>query len=428
MPKQQKNEVVRCSYFAWRLYRRKGMYYADGRFKNKDAGRHSLGTKNKQEALQILFDLDRVRAEDLGLIPRSNPRTHCLQLLPLTEGWEQYQKHLHRPQIVGGIRESTFKKYRVTFRKFIPFAKSIGVETWNMVTNQTVSEYSCYLVSNNLKSKTIKNELVTLIQCVKWLIESEQLQGTNPITLKLKRAESQSPYCYRSEEVAMMIKHCHDKPQLQWLGNVIVGFACTGLRSNELASLQWTDLDLESERLSLTDETGIKTSNETNRRTLKSGRNRSFPLNKDLLKVLKEITPKNDYVFLGPKGRRLFPSYLRQALVQEVILPLKKYFPSKDSEQGFKDGRIHSFRHYFCSMCSNNLVPERIVMKWLGHTNSDMINYYYHLHDEEAKRQMNSLNFLGETTGCSFSKSEIHNVNEAVEPHPAKESEDVDNS
>ena len=34
-------------------------------------------------------------------------------------------------------------------------------------------------------------------------------------------------------------------------------------------------------------------------------------------------------------------------------------------------------------------------MEWLGHRDSRMVRHYYHLHDEEAQRQMNRLEILG---------------------------------
>jgi integrase len=57
-------------------------------------------------------------------------------------------------------------------------------------------------------------------------------------------------------------------------------------------------------------------------------------------------------------------------------------------------GRLHSFRHYFCSRYANSGVPEQVVMAWLGHADSKMVRHYYHLHDDEAQRQMKRLQFL----------------------------------
>jgi integrase len=75
---------------------------------------------------------------------------------------------------------------------------------------------------------------------------------------------------------------------------------------------------------------------------------------------------------------------------------LAEQFPQADDALGFRDGRRHSFRHYFCSKCWNEGVPEQIVMAWLGHRDSAMVRHYYHLHDGEAQRQMERLRFVGE--------------------------------
>ncbi|MCR9117599.1 MAG: site-specific integrase [bacterium] len=100
---------------------------------------------------------------------------------------------------------------------------------------------------------------------------------------------------------------------------------------------------------------------------------------------------------------------------------ISEQFPNEDGERGFKDVRLHSFRHYFCSTCANNLVPERMVMDWLGHADSDMIRHYYHLHDEEAKRRMNQLDFLGNAGGRFADKPEGNTNEEDAEPHSESE-------
>lgn len=272
--------------------------------------------------------------------------------------------------------------------------------------------------------KTLVNELTTLKQTVRWLIQAGHLHGSKPIELKLRRAESQPAYCYRPTEVKAMIDHCCANPALQWLGDVIVALACTGLRIAELASFCWSDLDVESGRLTLTDESGRSASSDQQPRTTKSGRNRSFPVHRDLRTVLERTDRLDRYVFHGPRGGRLKPDTVRRILIRDVIEPLSEQFPSADDEQGFKHGRLHSFRHYFCSTCANNGVPERMVMDWLGHADSAMIRHYYHLHDEEANRRMDSLDFLGGAGGRSAGKTEDNDEEGDVEPPPTEMSDD----
>jgi len=89
----------------------------------------------------------------------------------------------------------------------------------------------------------------------------------------------------------------------------------------------------------------------------------------------------------------LSPDITRRTLIRDVLGPLADSFPSQDDETGFKDGRLHSFRHFFCSMCANNNAPEQLVMEWLGHQESRMVRHYYHAHDAEAQRQMRRISF-----------------------------------
>jgi integrase len=196
------------------------------------------------------------------------------------------------------------------------------------------------------------------------------------------------------------VQLCRDNAELNWLGDVLVALACTGLRISELAALRRSDLDREANCIRLTDEsTGRRRKDGASRRT-KSGRDRSFPIHDDLKAVLDQLALfQNGLLFHGPRGGRLKPDTVRQILIRAVLTPLQERFAKPEGEVGFADGRLHSFRHYFCSTCANNGVPEQIVMAWLGHRDSAMVKHYYHLHDEEAQRQMKRLNFLGKTDG-----------------------------
>jgi integrase len=322
-------------------------------------------------------------------------------LLPLAEGRKLYEQHVARPRVTGGVRMSTQKKYRSVLDKFLPFAVGRGVTTWNGVTPELLCDYVAGLEAKGYAHKTQSNELITLKQAIKWLIKQGHLHGMKPIDLSIRKAEGDRAYCYRAEEVRAMIEHCHTTDALRWLANVIIALACTGLRIAELVSLRWTDLNLEHERLTLTDETGRSVAEGRKRRELKSGRSRSFPIHPDLFSVLKQMPRIDGYVFHGPRGGRLKPDTVRRILVREVIEPLTDRFSSPNDEKCFRDGRLHSFRHYFCSTCANNRVPERMVMEWLGHADSEMVRNYYHLHDEEARRRMAALDFLGGAGGCS---------------------------
>ncbi|MEQ8209476.1 MAG: site-specific integrase [Lacipirellulaceae bacterium] len=364
----------------------------------------------------MLPHLDTKQAEELGLIQRRKRKDGNVKLLTLSEGRTAYEQHLARPRVAGGVKKSTRKRYRTVFDKFVEFAEANQIATWNRVTEKELYGYAAHLESKGYASKSIRNELVTLSGCVRWLIEDGQLAGVEPIKLKLRKVESQHGYCYTVDEVSAMIERCSKSEELHWLRDIIVTLACTGFRISELGSLRWSDIDFEKGQLKLHDESGHAAGERDERRQTKSGRSRSLPLYPELSKVLKTKKRKGRNIFNGPRGGAFKPDTARRIFVRDVIEPLSEKFPSHDGELSFKDGRFHSFRHYFCSKCANSGVPERIVMQWLGHADSEMIKHYYHLHDEEAKRQMNHLDFLGRNNGRSVDEAGDNNDEEDAGP------------
>ena len=54
MPRKPKKERVTGRFFTWLVGTRNGVYYADGRSNPKDVGRHSLGTRDRDEAMERL--------------------------------------------------------------------------------------------------------------------------------------------------------------------------------------------------------------------------------------------------------------------------------------------------------------------------------------------------------------------------------------
>jgi hypothetical protein len=53
--------------------------------------------------------------------------------------------------------------------------------------------------------------------------------------------------------------------------------------------------------------------------------------------------------------------------------------------------KLHSFRHHFASLCANHHVAHRKALAWLGHSSSDILDLYYHLHDEDSQQAMMAL-------------------------------------
>lgn len=103
-------------------------------------------------------------------------------------------------------------------------------------------------------------------------------------------------------------------------------------------------------------------------------------------------------IFRAACGGILDPDKVLKGFKKHVLLQLTERFPSSEDEVGFKDGVIHSFRHYFVSHCANRGLPEQVVKSWLGHKASKMIGWYYHLNWEQSREQMNKIAPVGDAS------------------------------
>ena len=312
--------------------------------------------------------------------------------LPLDEGYALYMDFVGRARVTGGVRPSSRKRYRAVFDKFIAYARVKGLTTWDRVTARTLLDYAADLEAREYAYRTQYLELTTLKQAILWLVKRNHLATDCRIELPLEKARGSDTYCWRAEEVRAMLEHCHERPELAWMTKVILALATTGLRISELSALRWSDIDLDRGMIQLVDETSLgrlQGRKKGNVRTLKSGEGRTFPIQEELLPALRGLSRDTDgWVFHGPRGGRLKQDLVRRVLIRDVLEPLSGCFPTPKDEVGFADGRPHGFRHFFCSLCANRGVSQRVVMRWLGHKDSRMVEHYYHLHDDEARRQM----------------------------------------
>jgi integrase len=393
MPRKPQKDQIRMQYFTWLIGNRKGVFFADGRGNKPNLGRHSLGTRDPTEMREQLQRLDLVKAVEFGFADAAVLKEDGPQLLPLEQGRSLYMEHSGRPAIQGGTTLATQKRYRTVFDKFIAFAKQKGVRYWQQVTKTTLSNYGRWLENNDYHDKTHYFELNQLKSIVKWLVDEGHLPATCVIRFPLVKTQGTTTYCFSLEQVLAIRDHCRERQELHWLADVVVTLAFTGLRIGELAELRWADIDLKTGFLQLTDTSRSGRRSERHQeRTTKSHRGRSLPIGAELRAVLEGLVRRQDgRVFQGPNGGKLKPDTVRNILIRDVLEPLSDRFPTTAEDRGIIAGRPHSFRHFFCSWCADKNIPEQMLMSWLGHRESEMIRHYYHLRQDEARRQMQKL-------------------------------------
>lgn len=397
MARKAKEKIV-GQYFAWCLFSRGGLWYADGRQNQPSLGKHSLGTRDHSEALEQLRRLDHQKATELGKVepqPEMPP-----QEVAISKGWELYLAHCARPAVMGGAGTSTLKRYRAARDKHITFCQKQCVSNWECIDAAHITAYGAWLHRQGYADATLYLEGTLLKQINKWMIEDAKiLSPSKRIRLSLRRSDESHTYCYTRDEVLAIVKHCNVEKNLRWIGNVIVALATTGMRIGELVGLRWSDLDLERGVITLPDNRHSGHARATgNIRTTKGRRTRRLPIHADFMSVLVSMTRRSDgYVFGGPLGGRLKPDTVRNVLISAVLAPLKSKFPTPTGEIGFEHGRLHSFRHFFTSQAFLGGASEGEIREWVGHRDSKIVERYRHLRMTDAKLKMDRLVFLGST-------------------------------
>lgn len=394
--KKKQSDLINCEYFAWRLRNRKGVFYADGRFGKFNRGKHSLGTKDRDEALENLKQLDRYMAVKFGLVSELHPIAG--EDIPIQSGWDRYIEHCARPEVMGGTCESSRKRYRTIAKKFTKFCEEQRIIRWQDVDKNVLNDYVNWPKLNIKSEWSYFSELTVLKVVSNFLIESGRLPEQCRIRLRLSKPRGTNRYCFKREEVQAMIEHCMANPSLHWIRAIIVGLACTGLRISELLGLRWSDIDVDSQTILLSDERASGKKRELNSaRRLKGRRSRRLPIHPKLWDLLSKMqSGAGGLVFRGSSGQQLAYSTVYNAFIDEVIQTIKNRFPTPSGEVGFQDGRFHGFRHFFCSEASRCGVTEGELMEWLGHRESEMVAHYRHLRADDSQRRMQGISFFGE--------------------------------
>jgi len=140
----------------------------------------------------------------------------------------------------------------------------------------------------------------------------------------------------------------------------------TGMRRGELLGLQWRNVNLENNVITLAGE-----QDESGGGGTKSGRTRHIPMSKAVREAVEawkeqqgEVWPAG-FVFPGPGGERM--------------KSLKTAFTRLLKDARIKDFRFHDCRHHFCSMLVQRGVPLAKVKELAGHSTIQLTERYAHL-------------------------------------------------
>ncbi len=173
------------------------------------------------------------------------------------------------------------------------------------------------------------------------------------------RKKRQSANEWRRARHRALLPDLYTSPFTDHLHPMVILTLNTGLRRGETLQLQWTDVDLSRQRLTVRGDYA------------KSGRTRHMPLNDEALQALQQwkwCVEAGEYVFANRDG--------------SPLTSIKSSWSHILANAAITDFRWHDLRHHFASRLVMSGVDLNTVRELLGHSDLSMTLRYAHLSPE----------------------------------------------
>jgi len=201
MPAKLKNLEIHCDYFRWKLFLRNGVYYADARSGNNTQRRHSLGTRNKAEALRSLKQLDITAAFQHGLVSWEKVAEMLRNPLPISKGNDIYLGTRQLDQTIGQLSTKTMGRYKQVAAKWARYCDTHGIVYWNHVNQIALKKYHSWLQASGRKPRSCVFEINFICQVMKYLIEEKHLPAELKFRMKLPKVTGSDVHRFSIAEV-----------------------------------------------------------------------------------------------------------------------------------------------------------------------------------------------------------------------------------
>lgn len=314
--------------------------------------------------------------------------------LALSEMWEAYESSLNRPK----SGPSTLKRYNAVITAFLKWKKKAYPDLVNMrdVTSVHAEAYAAHLEAGNLSPSSFNiyiNNLTTI-----WATLSKKADlKHNPFAWDkstrtgIERQSIKAQASIRKKR-ALTLKEVNtviEKADGDYRTLLII-LVCTGQRLVDGLKLQWKDIDLENDIISLIPQ---KTASRTGRQVF-------IPI---VPQLKAELESKSRY------DRYVLPDLVRdydrdKALISKSIrsiftdAKLNAYRETNiRTSKAVSETGAHSLRHSFVTIARMAGIPDAVIQTITGHESIDMVDHYTNVTADAVRALSTSMpaGFLG---------------------------------
>lgn len=306
---------------------KRGKYYyikykdVDGKWKRKAVGRNA--TKAEAEYLAKEYsakELNYHHSAPVRIISTTVEKT----LVTFRD------EELKRSPVGIEKQESSINREKAALNNVIKFVKKQNIVQMKHFTRSTVADYMDSRAE--MARRTRREELRVLKRFFKWA-KKKHLVSENPLEdLRAPKPEKKPLRYYTNDELDAIIskaKAPYDR--------IFEFLYLTGLRTGELANLEWRDYNWENRVLTIRVVSADKKARTPGNKTK---RVETIPINDDAHTILEQRKASGDsnrFIFLNAEGNRLDNENMYRNL-KRILTKLE-----------IADACVHTFRHTFAS-------------------------------------------------------------------------------
>ena len=317
--------------------RQTGVYY----IAYEDNGKRrwkSTGTKRKNEAIKTLTNFQKL----------TNPPPVRRTLAEFIEEHRKYADAIYAKKTRQLYNSSLGQFHTIIGNRNLNSYTERDVDTYKITRKKQVS-----LTTVNVELRMLRAAFNT---AARWkYLEENPFKGVRFFQLP----DREPPYLSR-EEFQKLLSLISEN----WLRDVVITAAMTGMRRGEIVNLRWNDVDLKTRTVVVQSSTRYRT---------KFGKRRLIPINDVVYQILQSRWGKvpSEFVFTL-NGRQISGDWFSHKL--------KKYLVKLNDA---KKLNVHSLRHTFASWLVQSGVSIYEVQKLLGHRDIKVTQIYAHLAPNE---------------------------------------------
>lgn len=336
-----------------------GIWYAV--FKHPLTGKYperSTGTTRKKEAVEEAEELlDQIRNHRFGIADGS---------IPLRTLFEKFLE-----EATDHLKAKSAKRLRATITMFQDWLQesNLPVGKTSEVTPEIVRKFQRYRVqTGKVAKRTANNDVTNLHTIFSWAVR-EKLLAESPTDyskksgrVRLYKVTNGDPDTYSEEEYRKLVGAAEARGDIL-IHDMIIVFAGTGMRFQELSHLEPTSLIWEAERplveVRARGDWSPKQHDEV----------KLIPMLPEVQEVLRRRCEESSggYLFTNRAGNLIADNKTRERL--------KRLFPAVGIGE---ERRLHwhSLRCYFVKRCVLSGIPLNAIMAWTGHDTVEMCLHY----------------------------------------------------